>query len=280
MLKLFVRKLPPIVITSHGGDLYALKSNTGKVLKKWVLARANAITVVSSAMKEYCIQELAIEPSKVQVLSMGVDLKSTFIPNSSLVRENKNIIFVGRMVEKKGVKYLIKAMPSVLAAEPNAKLTLIGDGLLRGRIESDVKELGLEDSVTLLGAVSNQLIPDYLSASAIAVVPSIIDSNGDQEGLGLVAVEAMGCGCAVVVSDLPALRDVVKNGETGMMVEPQCPEDIANKLVYLLSNQSRCREIADNGRRFVITKFDWDDVAAKYRVVLNAAMGFEAGLEG
>ncbi|PIE44473.1 MAG: glycosyl transferase [Gammaproteobacteria bacterium] len=276
-LKLLFRQLPPVVITSHGSDLFAFDGRWGRWLKRYVLSKADAIIVVSSAMKMHCVTSLNLAQEKIDVIPMGVDLDSTFVPRPGIKRGDKDIVFVGRIVEKKGVQYLIRAMLEVIKVEPGVKLTIIGDGLMKQRLEQEVVDLQLDRWVRFLGAMSNKRLPEHLSASKIAVVPSF-----GHEGLGLVAVEAMGCGCVVVASDLPALRDVVIDGVTGLLVRQRDHHDLAEKLIRLLSDDMLCRELSIAGRKSVSEKFDWKDVGQRYtalltRVIENRNHGIAAG---
>ena len=112
MLSALSRRTPPLLVTSHGGDLYALRGRLLAWLKRWVLRRADAITVVSNAMREDCARH-GVAPERIVVQSMGVDLDETFTPGEQ--RDGRDgLVFVGRLVEKKGVSYLIEAM-SILA---------------------------------------------------------------------------------------------------------------------------------------------------------------------
>jgi glycosyltransferase involved in cell wall biosynthesis len=103
----------------------------------------------------------------------------------------------------------------------------------------------------------------------VSVVPSVVDSAGDQEGLGLVTIEAMGCGCPIVASDLPAIRDVVEHGETGFLARPGDPDDLAKQLAILLSDPERAATIASSGRKFVMGRFDWERSADAYADLLH-----------
>ena len=98
----------------------------------------------------------------------------------------------------------------------------------------------------------------------MAVVPSIVDRSGDQEGFGLVIVEAMGCGCAVVASDLPAIHDIVQHGQTGLLARPGDAVDLAEKIMHMLQDKELRTRLAANGREFVCSRFDWDATAAQY----------------
>ncbi len=254
--------LPPVLLTSHGGDLYALRGRFLEEIKRRVLSRVDAVTVVSEAMRRYC-DEKDFAPGRIDVQSMGVDLDTTFTPgDSSSPREG--LVFVGRLVEKKGVEYLIDAMAILAPQHPGLRLKIVGDGPLRGSLEARASELGVSDCIRFVGSVLNAEVPDYLRSAMIGVMPSVVAASGDQEGLGLVAVEAMGCGCAVVASDLPAVRDTVIDGQTGLMARPADAADLAAKISRLLEDDFLRERLAEDGRRHVVKNFNWSAVGSAY----------------
>ena len=122
------------------------------------------------------------------------------------------LLFVGRLVEKKGLRYLLKAMPEIIARFPQSHLTVVGDGPCRKELEKLSVHLGLRGRVDFLGALRNDELPHIYQQSGIIVFPSVVSDDGDREGFGLVLVEALGCGCAAVVTDLPAMMDIVADG--------------------------------------------------------------------
>jgi glycosyltransferase involved in cell wall biosynthesis len=267
VLRLLSNRLPPFLVTSHGGDLYALRGRLLERLKRWVLGKADAVTVVSEAMRDYC-NEKRIAPAQIHVQSMGVDLVSKFTPGDGKAPRD-GLVFVGRLVEKKGVAYLIEAVSILADRYPELRLNIVGDGPLRQWLEDLVVRLGLQDSVKFLGSVPNEAVPDYLRAAKIFAMPSVVAESGDQEGLGLVAVEALGCGCAVVAFDLPAVRDTIINGETGLMARPEDTTDLADKISLLLDDDARRIYLAEAGRRYAIGKFNWTAVGESYANIIG-----------
>lgn len=263
-------KLPRILLTSHGGDLFTMNSTLFKHIKTHVASKADAITVVSSAMIKPALR-LGAKPEQLHVIPMGVDLKESFIPHYQ-VRNPYQLLFVGRMVEKKGIEYLIKAMSHVVQDFPQVKLSVVGDGPYLTIAKTLSLSLKLDNHIEFLGAVENQQLPELYQAAAIFVAPFIEAKNGDQEGLGLVLVEAMGCGCAVITSDMPAVHDVVIANETGMLVPQRDARALALGVARLLNSPATCNRISRKGREFVSTKFDWDIVSARYSALLKESI--------
>lgn len=256
VFRLISRQAPPILMTSHGSDLYALRGSVMVRLKRWIMSKASKITVVSAAMRDYCV-DAGYDTTKIIVAPMGVDLQSTFTPGVES-GEREGLIFVGNLVEIKGLIFLIEAMATLVVRYPNLRLTVVGDGPDRQTLLALVERLQLRNNVYFLGSVPNTQLPDLLRAASVAVMPSL------REGLGLVAIEAMGCGCAVVASDLPAIRDSVLPGKTGLLARPGDAEDLAEAIDQLLANEELRSALADNGRRHAIENFDWQTVGDHY----------------
>jgi glycosyltransferase involved in cell wall biosynthesis len=180
------------------------------------------------------------------------------------------LLFVGRLVQKKGIRYLIEAMPIIRRAFPETKLKIAGDGPDRRELIRLADVLGLHDGVEFLGSVSNQNLARVYQSADVVIFPSVVDCSGDQEGFGLVLVEALGCGCTVVATDLPAIRDIVENGRTGLVVGQRNPEQIAEAVVRLFENPALRRSLAMKGRNHVLKRFDWEAIAQKYAEVIAA----------
>ena len=147
VLRTWSRSMPPVLVTSHGGDLYALRGRILERLKRWVLGKADAVTVVSDAMVEYCEQQ-GIAPERIIVQSMGVDLESKFTPGDGETARD-GLIFVGRLVEKKGVAHLIEAMAILSERYPDLSLNIVGDGPLRESLETLAAKLRVQGRVHL-----------------------------------------------------------------------------------------------------------------------------------
>ena len=253
--------LAPLVVTSHGADLFALKGALFKQLRSAVVARAAAITVVSGAMRARLCEECPGTP--VLTLPMGVDLDGRFALNDEVQRSANTILFVGRLVEKKGLIYLIEAMPQVRSSHPEVHLDIVGFGPERDRLAERVRQLGVESSVRFVGAVPQAELSRYYQSATVFVAPFIEAAGGDQEGLGLVVAEALGCGCPVVVGDVPAVHDLI--GGAVECVVPQRDADALAKAVIRVMDDP-----VSAGRRALILRermqerFSWVSVTDRY----------------
>lgn len=253
----------PILCTSHGADLYTLNSFFLKRVKKWVAKYCVHVCVVSNAMKNF-IEKSGIKNKDVSVLSMGVDLKNIFIPSKEIKRIDNRLIFVGRFVDKKGIPVLIKALSKVVLLNPDVELLLVGDGPLRQEISAMVMSYGLEKNISFYGSEIKEKLPKLYSSASIAVVPSIIDKSGDTEGLGLVTIEAMGCECVVVASELEPIKEVIEDQITGILFQPGNSEQLSQCLIDLLNNKNKRESISKEGRKKSKQLYDWENITIDY----------------
>lgn len=260
----------PYVVTSHGGDLFGLKGRFATWLKRWVARRASHMTVVSSAMIEEATR-LGLAPASIEVVPMGADLRGRFSASSAVERRANTLLFVGRLVPKKGLPHLLAAMPLILARKPDAVLEIAGFGPERGRLEADVAALGIGESVRFLGALPQQSLPALYRRASVFVAPFVRDASGDQEGLPVALMEALGCGCPVVVGDVAGVRDLLGEEALQVLVDPRDPCALANAVCDVLDQPVAAAERASVLRDVALERVDWDRIASRYATIIGAA---------
>lgn len=268
LLQFLPGRTVPYLITSHGADLYALRGGPMNALKRFALRRSSAATVVSGAMRN-ALRSMGADVSKVSVQPMGVDLAGRFCPDPSVSRSEHDILFVGRLVEKKGLGYLLDAMPAVLERVPEARLMIAGFGPDEEDLRELARCLGLGDAVQFLGAVSQEELPDLYRRAAVFVAPFVRAASGDQEGLGLVLVEAIGCGCPILAGDGPALSDILGEQFKGLAFDPRDTATFASRVADTLADPRGSRAQAVRLREACASTFDWDGVAEAYAGLLD-----------
>lgn len=262
------RRAPPLVVTAHGADLFALRGRVFRTFKRAAALRAATVTVVSHAMRRE-VEALGIDPARIHVRPMGVDL-ATFAPDAGTARSAAELLFVGRLVEKKGLRYLIDALPKIVSAIPQASLTVAGFGPEMASLRAQVQRLGLEDRVRFEGAVPQSALPALYRRAAAMVAPFIVATDGDREGLGLVMVEALGCGCPVVTTRIEAVRDVFGGNWPRSCAEPGDVDSIATEVIAVLGDPRAARMAVEEGAA-LRRRFDWAEVAAGYASLLGEA---------
>jgi glycosyltransferase involved in cell wall biosynthesis len=254
-----------LVVTAHGADVHLGGGRLGSWLKREVLRSADLITVVSNALRDTLEERLP--SAHFAVAPMGVDLAKRFTPITRPA-DTPTLVFAGRLVEKKGVADLLRAMPAILQHVPQTRLLVVGDGPLADELRALSRALDLDLAIEFVGSVPNDALPDIMRKAWLAVFPFRVAEDGDQEGLGLVAIEAMGCGIPVVAADLPAVRDVVTHDQNGWLVPSGDPLAFADAVVKLLTDTQRRTRLAAQARRDALDRFDWSVVAQRYQKLL------------
>lgn len=254
---------PALLCTAHGSDLHALSGPLFRLFRQQVIRHAGAISVVSQPMREALLQQGA-DPARLHVLPMGIDLRDTFIPAHRTTHDrHQTLLFVGRLVESKGVAMLLQALAIVIKQAPATRLLIVGDGPERETLQHMAQRLGLNQQVEFAGAITHAALAGLYQRAAIFV------SASRAEGFGLVFVEALGCGCAVIAPDLPEVKDIIQEGITGLIIDPRNPVDIASKILQLLGDGALRQQLAAAGRAQVLHEFDWQVCARRYRDLLE-----------
>jgi colanic acid/amylovoran biosynthesis glycosyltransferase len=221
----------PWVVTTLGGDVYALRGALSRQLKGAVLRRARAVTAQNEDMRRTLV-DLGAPAAATYVQVPGADIVGMRkLVSAAEEQIPGRLVFVGRLVEKKGVAVLLDALRRLPATLPWT-LEIIGDGPLG----DDLKSRGAGLPVTFSGSASREGLANAYARSAIVVVPSIPAASGDQDGLPTVLLEAMGAGRTVVASDLPGINEAVTDGESGLLVPPNDPDALASALRAALAD--------------------------------------------
>lgn len=206
------------------------------------------------------IQELGAAKEKCDLFHMGVDLNDfTFNPRTLPPEEETlKLISVGRMTEKKGFEYTIRAFAEVLKKLPARKmhLDLIGDGPLRQPLEELVKDLGIEAYVTFHGVLQHTEVKKHLKKAHLFILPSVTASDGDMEGIPVVLMESMAQGLPTISTRHSGIPDLINSGENGFLAEEKNPEELANYMISLASDAGLWPEMTKKAREMVENEFN------------------------
>lgn len=261
----------PYLVTSHGADLYSLRGKWTRVLKRRVAAGAAAMTVVSSAMVEE-VQHLGMHPKRLEVLPMGVDLERRFLPGQAAERRKDRLLFVGRLVPKKGLTHLLDALPQVLAQRPATTLAIAGFGPEESALRAQVQRLGLAAHVEFLGAKPQSELPGLYRGASLFVAPFVRDAAGDQEGLPVALMEALACGCPVVAGDVAGIQDLLGPASRDIRVDPHDSAALAAAILQALDDPAGAQARALELRETVARRVDWSLIAAGYARLLKTCL--------
>jgi glycosyltransferase involved in cell wall biosynthesis len=262
-------------VTSHGGDLFGLRGRIANALKRRVAARACAMTVVSSAMRDEA-RALGLAPPRIDIIPMGTDLRERFVPDQTIERSDNELLFVGRLVAKKGLDVLLDALPSIVSARPDVRVTIAGFGPEESRLRKQSERLGVGAHVEFIGAVRQDQLPALYRRAALLVAPFIRDPSGNQEGLPVVLMEAIGCGCPFVVGDVAGVADLIGDGYDEIRVAPGDAAALAAAVIRSLENPDDARRRAEAIRVSVADRVDWQNVARAHAKALARCLTRES----
>ncbi|MBW2301676.1 MAG: glycosyltransferase family 4 protein [Deltaproteobacteria bacterium] len=265
-----------LVVSVHGSDVFWLNHTLLGKINRWIIDYADACTVNSKATQDL-VRKIS-NRDDIEIIPMGVDVdlfenvKRNKRRTKRLPRERKTVLFVGRLIEVKGVEYLIRAVPKILAIHPDLELLIIGSGPEKSRLVKLAEILNVQDSVVFKKEIPQEELPDYYCVADVVVLPSIHTRKGETEGLGVVLLEAMACGVPVVGSNVGGIPDIIKHGETGLLAAEKDPEDLADKILKLVDDKRLRKRVIENGLKLVRENFSWDVIAEKFLQVYREVM--------
>jgi len=267
-----------IVALTHGHEVWWSKVPGADLALRRVADSVDVLTDISDwTRRQIGIGLSAGGRAKQRRLAPGVDTE-VFHPGVGGDQARRElgiddavplVVSCARLVKRKGQDMLITAWPQVLASVPNARLAIVGDGPYRGKLEALVAQLGLGDSITFVGSVPWTQVPIWMDGADVFAMPSRSRLFGlEPEGLGIVYLEAAACGKPVIVGRSGGAPEAVRDGETGYVVDPRDPDEIARRLVELLTDPQKASQMGARGRAWVAENWQWDAVGAKCRAYL------------
>jgi colanic acid/amylovoran biosynthesis glycosyltransferase len=266
----------PLVVTFHGYDFSVVPRLHGGDVYGRLFRDADAVMGIS----EYAIQrlkQLGCPALKLSVLHTGVCLaKFEFHARRLLADETVRILTVGRLVEKKGLEYALRAVATVRCKCPNLRYEIIGEGPLRPALECLIRQLDLGSVVTLRGALNADLVQRSFAESHLYILASVTATDGDQEGIPVSLMEAQACGLPVLSTRHSGIPELVADGGSGFLVEERNADELASRLLDLVENPGAWPAMGERGRRIVEAQFDinalnrdlvelYDDVVSQFR---------------
>ena len=257
----------PIVTTFYGVELRWVKSAL-KPLKRFIVwaARRSARVVAISSYTAAELRELVDVPVEVIPYTAALPAPESRSQKAAGV---PTVLFVGRLVERKGVAHLIEAVARL--RERPLRLVIVGDGPERPRLEALARSSGALDRVEFRGRVSDAELQRAYRDADVFVLPSVLDARGDTEGLGVVLLEAMNYGIPVIASRIGGIVDIVVEGETGLLVPPGDEAGLAAALDRVLGDPAFASRLGEAGRRRLAEQFSWDAIVSRLEAVYRSA---------
>ena len=242
----------PVVTTVHGHDITKHENaQSGNNVNRRFFEQVDRVIAVSDFIADQALSKGCPEHKLVQHY-IGIDLQKFHQPKQE--SDQPSLLFVGRLVEKKGCTYLLQAMARLKARFPELQLTIIGDGDLAPTLQQEAAQRQL--NVVFAGTASAAEIRDHLARSWLFVAPSITAQSGDAEGLGMVFLEAQALQTPVVSFRSGGLVEAVEDEETALLSEEKDVAGLTENIANLLENSELRHNMGVAGRRRVEEHFD------------------------
>jgi len=254
----------PFTFTAHAKDIFHETVRPDDLRRK--LDDAAAVVTVSEYNLSYLRRTYGRSARRVRRLYNGLDLER--FPFREPRDRPARIVAVGRLVEKKGFAVLLDAAALLAARRVEFDVELIGTGELEQRLRQRVHDLGLEAWVRLLGPRPQAEMVRALAEACAFAAPSVIGSDGDREGLPTTLLEAMALGTPCVSTDVTGIPEVLRHGETGLLVPQNDPGALADALQRLLTDLPLRLELAHQARSKIEREFDTRVNSARLRRII------------
>ena len=258
----------PMLFSFHGAELLLAKkfSFVGSILR-WQIPMAKGVTA-NSSFTQALIQKLYSGDVSVIPYGLTIEPKTPCVRN---LEEDTKLLFVGRLDERKGLRYLLEALPLVLRKYP-VRLRIVGKGILEDEIKQQCQELKLGEIIDFLGFVSKEELANEYASCNIFVLPAIVDSKGDTEGLGIVMIEALAHEKPVIASAVGGIVDVIQSGVTGLLVNEKDPEALSQSIIELIADPVRAKELGQRGLKDIQERFGWSRLVLLWQDVFTKAL--------
>lgn len=267
------KKGTKLLLVVHGLEVTRKMS---LIKRKWLsrtLVRSDLVIAVSNFTRQRVLEAYKLDPEKILVFPNGIDmsifdprLDITSLKHNYRLRNEKIILTLARVVERKGHDRVIKAIPKVMKEFPNLKYIISGDwnNNYYLRLQELIKELNLENVVIFTGYVNPDEIQQFYNLCDVYIMPSReIEETGDTEGFGITYLEANACEKPVIGGNSGGVSDAVVDGVTGFLVNPMDSDEIAEKLILLLSDPQLSQKLGKQGRERIEKSYTWDRISKK-----------------
>jgi glycosyltransferase involved in cell wall biosynthesis len=253
----------PIVVTVQGSDVFQIpKLPLGAAFTRWVLDNCQQVTALSTSLQR-AVEAVGISGERVQIIPNGVDV-TAYAPVPFGEREPV-LLFVGYLIERKGVRYLLEATPALLAAYPNLRIVLIGKGPEELALREQAAALGIAESVSFVGFLPHAQVIQWMQRALLLVLPSL------EEGQGAVLLEALAAGTPVVGSDVDGIAEVI-TPQVGRLFPVGNAAALAAQVGELLADPTCWQQASDGARRVALDTYDWRVLAQRF-LALYGALG-------
>ncbi len=262
---------PGYSLTLHAFDIF--RDNVDRTLLAAKINHSAFTVTVCESNRRFLTRHVpGVEAGKVRVNYNGLDL--THFEPAPLEQRDPTLVFaVGRLIEKKGFTHLVRAAARLIRQGVDLKCEIAGDGPLRSQLKREIRTLGVQDRVRLLGPLPQQQVCEKLRQARVLVAPCVPAADGNIDATPTVLLEAMACACPAISTRLSGIPEIIEDGTSGLLVEPGDDAALTEAIRRVLADDALARRLAEAGRQRACERFDIRRNVARLRQWLQAAMG-------
>jgi glycosyltransferase involved in cell wall biosynthesis len=242
---------------------------------------ADRIVCISAGLRDHLKQKWNLEPGKLAVLPCAADVEvfgnghnAEHVRRGLGLTTEPVIMWVGGFFPWHDLDLLVESFSEAVQRHPSARLVLVGDGQTRPAVERKVRDRGLERAVILTGPVAHSRVPELLAAADLAVAPAApVPASRGGTGTPLKLFEYMAAGKAVVATALNQAAEVIRDGQTGLLVEAGDAHGFAEAMLGLLSDPAARARLGQNARRHAVEQFSWEQYTRRLEEIYRGALG-------
>lgn len=245
-----------LVTVFHGSDVSAYVRRVGSLAYEHLFAAGDLFLPVSDHWRRRLIA-LGCPAERIAVHGMGVDCgRFAFARRDRRSGEPLRVVTVARLVERKGIAHAIRAIAALAESGLDVEYTVVGDGPLSGVLIHLSRELGVQDRVRIIGAVSHGAVAAILARSHVMLAPSVTASDGDMEGIPVAIMEAMASGIPVVSTEHSGIPELITDDVTGYLVPEGDSTAIAARLELLARDSTTAWRVSTAARKLIASRHD------------------------
>jgi len=272
-------------LESYRGVLVRSVLSVGRAMERSAIRRSDRVITISRAMVNILVRDYGVDPERVDVVHDGVDC-ALFHPQGERLLRQQTAPEAGHICLLHGVidpqdspEVLVEAAPFVLQRFPKTAFWWVGDGAAVPSLRARARALGIESRMFFSGWVTQERVREYISACdlGIVVLPDVLSAYGR---VTLKEFEYWACGVAAVLPRLPALQEIIPEGEASLFFTAGDPEDLADKICTLLGDDERRKAMGRRGRQMVMERFDWRVLTGRLAERCEHYLNVDSGVGG
>ncbi|GAB14262.1 putative glycosyltransferase [Arthrobacter globiformis NBRC 12137] len=253
----------PYSFTAHAADIFRDTVNREDLRTK--LADAHHVVTISDYNLQYLRHHFPQQAERLRLVRNGLELARFPYRDPRPVGTTVRVAAVGRLVEKKGFQHLLPALASLIGSGVRADVRIAGTGMMANELQSALEQLGLSRHVRMLGPQTQDQIHELLDWADVFVAPCIVGSDGNADGIPTVLLEAMATGTPCVSTAVTGIPEVIRDGSTGLLVEPGDPALLVQAILRITSPATDRTLLARNARTLIEREYDAGRQAAALR---------------